>query len=147
MGIDLSKLKEMVNKDLEIDGAELDLESLRIPQLHNKYLNIFTDEKLELSAVEFKYNDLLRKKWEYYTGKMSQEELDVLGWEPFQLNILKTDLEKYLSSDAELAKMKAKKVYQEQKLEYLTSILKAINNRQFHIRDAIAWRKFVNGVN
>ena len=147
MGIDLSKLKEMVNKDLEIDGAELDLESLRIPQLHNKYLNIFTDEKLELSAVEFKYNDLLRKKWEYYTGKMSQEELDALGWEPFQLNILKTDLEKYLSSDAELAKMKAKKVYQEQKLEYLTSILKAINNRQFHIRDAIAWRKFVNGVN
>ena len=147
MGIDLSKLKEMVNKDLEIDGAELDLESLRIPQLHNKYLNIFTDEKLELSAVEFKYNDLLRKKWEYYTGKMSQEELDVLGWEPFQLNILKTDLEKYLSSDAELAKMKAKKVYQEQKLEYLTSILKAINNRQFHIRDAIAWRKFVNGMN
>ena len=147
MGIDLSKLKEMVNKDLEIDGAELDLESLRIPQLHNKYLNIFTDEKLELSAVEFKYNDLLRKKWEYYTGKMSQEELDALGWEPFQLHILKTDLEKYLSSDAELAKMKAKKVYQEQKLEYLTSILKAINNRQFHIRDAIAWRKFVNGVN
>ena len=147
MGVDLSKLKEMVNKDLEIDGAELDLESLRIPQLHNKYLNIFTDEKLELSAVEFKYNDLLRKKWEYYTGKMSQEELDALGWEPFQLNILKTDLEKYLSSDAELAKMKAKKVYQEQKLEYLTSILKAINNRQFHIRDAIAWRKFVNGVN
>tara|TARA_Y100001937_G_scaffold26897_2_gene38517 strand:- start:8821 stop:9264 length:444 start_codon:yes stop_codon:yes gene_type:complete len=147
MGVDLSKLKEMVNKDLEIDGAELDLESLRIPQLHNKYLNIFTDEKLELSAVEFKYNDLLRKKWEYYTGKMSQEDLDALGWEPFQLNILKTDLEKYLSSDAELAKMKAKKVYQEQKLEYLTSILKAINNRQFHIRDAIAWRKFVNGVN
>ncbi len=146
MGVNLSEIKEMVEKDLELNDTELDLESLRIPQLHNKYLNIYTDEKLELSAIEFKYNSLLRTKWEYYTGKLSQEELDSLGWEPFQLKILKSDLDKYLLSDSELSKMKAKMLYQQQKLEYLLSIIKSINTRQFHIRDAIAWRKFVNGV-
>ena len=46
---------------------------------------------------------LLRKKWEYYTGKMDSETLESLGWEPFQLNILKADIDKYLDSDKELS--------------------------------------------
>lgn len=147
MPTDLSEIRRNVDQDMAFDDANLDTESLRIPQLHNKYLNIYTDEKLEFLALEFKYNAMRKLKWEYYTGKMSQEQLDSLGWEAFQLNILRTDLEKYLLADKELSKLKAKLTYQEQKLEYLLSIIKSINVRQFHIRDAITWRKFINGMN
>ncbi len=147
MSIDFGKLREMVEADSNINDSELDIESLKIPQLHSKYLNIYTDEKLELSALEFKYNEMLRLKWEYYTGKMSQEELEKIGWEPFHLNILKQDLNKYLDADTDLFKLKAKMVYKKEKLDYIMSTIKGINTRQFHIRDAIAWRKFINGMN
>jgi hypothetical protein len=35
---------------------------------------------------------------------------------------------------------------QKQKVDYLDSILKGINNRQWVIRNAIEWRKFMSGV-
>ena len=47
----LNELYEMVNKDLEIDKTELDTESLRTPQIHNKYLILHSKEKLKLEHV------------------------------------------------------------------------------------------------
>ena len=35
--MDLEKLQEQVDKDLKLNETELDLESLKTPQLHNKY--------------------------------------------------------------------------------------------------------------
>ena len=37
--MNIATIRGMVEKDLKIDSTELDLASLRIPQLHNKYLN------------------------------------------------------------------------------------------------------------
>ena len=36
--MDLEKLQELADKDLKINDTELDLESLKTPQLHNKYI-------------------------------------------------------------------------------------------------------------
>ena len=69
-------IRKMVAKDMVIDDTELDLESLKIPQLHNKYLNMFHDERLILKKLETDKRELTRDKWEYYSGKMSQEELN-----------------------------------------------------------------------
>jgi hypothetical protein len=46
--MDLSELREQVERDARIDDTELDTESLRLPQLHNKYLNLYHDQKLRL---------------------------------------------------------------------------------------------------
>ena len=40
--MDLEKLQELADKDLKINDTELDLESLKTPQLHNKYLKFLT---------------------------------------------------------------------------------------------------------
>ena len=45
--MDLEKLQEMTNKD--INETELDLESLKTPQLHNKYMKHYTKFKLMLT--------------------------------------------------------------------------------------------------
>jgi hypothetical protein len=71
--------------------------------------------------------------------------LKELGWEPFDLKILRQDVDIYLEADKDLVELKNKMTMQEEKVEYLNSVLKGIMNRQFHIRDAIAWRKFMNG--
>ena len=36
--MDLEKLQEIADSDLKINDTELDLESLKTPQLHNKYM-------------------------------------------------------------------------------------------------------------
>ena len=139
-------IRLMVGSDMKIDSSELDVESLRTPQIHNKYLNIFHDERLVLKKLNVDFSELKKAKWEYYTGKMSLEELNERGWEPFQFKILKTDVERYLDADNDLVHIKNKIMYQEEKVEYLASVLKSISSRQWDIKNAIEWRKFVNGI-
>jgi len=144
--MDLKQIREMAEKDLPIDETSLDRESLRIPLLHNKYLNILHDEKLLLQKYRIDFQKLQKIKWEYFTGKLDEETLKQKGWEPFSLRILKQDVELYMNSDEELVGLQAKMQYQEEKVNYLESIVKGLNTRQYHIRDAISWRKFINGV-
>ena len=50
--MDLEQLQLEGDKDLKINDTELDLESLKTPQLHNKYLKHLTKFKLLLSKAE-----------------------------------------------------------------------------------------------
>ena len=84
----LEELQEQADKDLKINDTELDLESLKTPQLHNQYLKHLTKYKLMLSRSETEYNILKREKWEYYTGKADPS---VYAQNPFQFKLLKTD--------------------------------------------------------
>jgi hypothetical protein len=138
-------IKKMAEVDLKFNESELDTESLRIPQLHGKYLNLLYDEKLVLRKWKNELSSLAKLKWEYYTGKMSEEDLKKYGWEPFSLRILKQDVELYMESDSDLNGRRDRVFVQEEKVNYLESILKMISSRQYHIRDAITWRKFING--
>jgi len=139
-------IRKMVAKDMIIDDTELDIESLKIPQLHNKYLNMFHDERLVLKKLEADKRELARDKWEYYTGKMSQEELDRRGWQPFQLKVLKQDLDRYLYSDSDVTLLMDRITLQKEKVDYLASIVKSISGRGWEIKNAIEWRKFTSGV-
>ena len=67
--MDLTELQEMSAKDLKIDDQQLDIESLKTPELYGKYLKIFTRWNLLLKQVESKHRILYRQKWEYYGGK------------------------------------------------------------------------------
>ena len=143
--MDISKIKQLVAEDMPIYDTELDIESMAIPQLHSKYLNIYMDEKLLLQKINSDYYRLKKMKWEYYTGKLDQDQLDEYGWEPFQLKILKQDIDLYMDSDEDLQKLINKQTYQKEKINYLDAILKSVNNRQWNIKGAIEWRKFING--
>jgi hypothetical protein len=143
----LEDIRAMVEKDLSLDETELDIESMRIPQIHGKYLNLLFDERLILKRHEADYSVMKRLKWEYYGGKMDQEQLDELGWEQFDLKILRQDLDKYLDSDTDLVEISMKVVYQKEKVSYLDSIVKAISSLQWNIRNAIEWKKFIHGAN
>ena len=46
--MDLSELQSEVDRDIKIDDTELDIESIRTPQLHNKYLKYYTKYSLQL---------------------------------------------------------------------------------------------------
>ena len=138
----LEELQEQVDKDLKINDTELDLESLKTPQLHNKYLKEYNNFKLLLSRAESDYKILKRFKWEYYTGKSSPQ---IYKEKPFNLKIMKSDIDKYLESDEDLIKAKQKIDYLETVVNYLDRTLKIIGGRDWQIRNSIEWRKFTSG--
>lgn len=141
----LDDIRKEIERDVRLDETALDIESLKIPQLHSKYLNFLMDERLSLAKISSDYDTTLRIKWEYYTGKMSQEQLTAHGLEPFALKVLRNDLDLYLNSDADISKARQRVVYQKEKISLLEEIVKELNNRHWKIRNAIDWRKFVNG--
>ena len=139
------KIKQMVLQDCEIDETQLDAESLRLPQLHNKYLNIYLDTKLILERKQNEFNRLRRLKWEYYTGKMDAEVLEHMGWEPFDLKILKQDIAIYMDGDDDLIALQEQVRYYKEICAYLDATVKEVTYRHNKIRNAIDWKKFLGG--
>ena len=140
--MDLETLQEQVDKDLKINDTELNLESLKTPQLHNKYMKHYTKFKLMLTKAETDYSQLKRIKWEYYTGKA---DASVYAEKPFDLKVLRTDVDKYIESDEELIKAKQKREYLSAVVDYLDKTIRQISNRGFTIKNAIDWRRFTSG--
>jgi len=140
--MDLETLQNQADIDLKIDDTELDLESIRTPQLHNKYLKLFTKYSLQLKKVKDDYDGLYKFKWEYYTGKAT---LSVYKAEPFDLKVLKSDVHIYLNADAELQKLGQRQEYLNVVVVYIERVLREINNRNWNIRNTIEWKKFLHG--
>ena len=65
----------------------------------------YTKFKLMLTKAETDYKQLKRHKWEYYTGK---SDAQVYADKPFDLKILRTDVDKYIESYDELIRCKQK---------------------------------------
>ena len=140
--MNIDELYIEVERDIKIDDTELDLESIRTPQLHNKYLKIFTKHSLQYKKLQDDYKVLYREKWEYYTGKASPE---VYAEKPFELKVLKADIGIYMEADKDLQQLGQRMAYAKQIVEYLERILKEINNRNWNIRNTIEWKKFLHG--
>tara|TARA_Y100000004_G_scaffold177597_1_gene219341 strand:+ start:34 stop:474 length:441 start_codon:yes stop_codon:yes gene_type:complete len=143
----LEDIQELWSSDSVIDDTELDAESTKIPEIHNKYLKIFSDEKLRLVRLDSKSKELRRLKWLYYTGKLDEQTLKNLEWDVFDLDIKKNrhDLEMFLDSDRDIIDLNDKIEYQKEKLNYLETIIKSLSTRGFLIKNSIEWKKFIMG--
>ena len=141
----LSEIQEQVRKDLKINDLELDIESLRIPSLHSKYLQLLTEHSLLLKKTQGEYAVLKRNKWIYYTGKASEDVYKEKGDFPLKLKT-KDDERTFIEADEEIRDLKGKVEYYETVVDYLQEIVKSISNRSFQIKNAIEWRKFEAGI-
>ena len=143
----LEEIQELWNRDREIDYTELGTESIRIPQIHDKYLKIYTDERIKLRGLEFEVSNLVRAKTDWYAGRMSQEELEERGWDQFLGRLLKNEILNYIESDDDVIKIKQHIAILQEKNNYLDSIIKMVSNRGFQIKNALDWLKFSHGTN
>lgn len=132
-------------KDSVIDKTELGDAALNITRLHEKYLRIYTGEKLVYQKLNREYKVLWKDKYEFYTQGPSKETQDK-GWVmPAKGRIIKQEIDIYMESDPDLSEMEMKLELLKTKLEYLENVLKIIHNMNFKIRAAIDWQKFVMG--
>ena len=142
----LDELFELWRVDSQIDRSELGEASAIISQLHYKYYKLFALERLKLRRLDSEYKVLYKDKWDYFQGIMSEEDLDDRGWEPNPLKILKSELSLYIDSDKQVIEHNMKTAYQKEKIDFLESVIKTINIRGFHIKNAIDWEKFKVGI-
>ena len=139
------EIQKLWTSDCNIDETELAQESVKIPQLHNKYLIFYSNEKLRLKTQRFEHSKLVKLKKEYYGGRMSQEELEAIDWEPFQHKLLKADVEQYVDADDNVIESKKILALQEEKVDYLEAIVKGLSTRGYLIKNAIDWKRFTEG--
>jgi hypothetical protein len=140
----LEQVLKYWEKDAEMDQTEPGKELIRIPTLHNKYLSILTKHKIASKKAHFDYLRMRKIKIEYYSGRMDQEDLNKHGWQPFQF-VLKSDINAYLEGDDDLIKLLEKKVYHEETVSVLESIMSELKQRTWQLRDFISWEKFIGG--
>jgi hypothetical protein len=143
--MNIEEIMDMWLQDAKIDDVDLDRESLSVPNLHAKYLKILYSEKLKLRKFNIQRKTLNKVLSEYYKGDLNNpEDLRELQRDPWSRTILKQDINSYVDSDDEMIKLLTKIAYQEEVVSILEDILKSINNRGFHIKSAIDWRKLTN---
>ena len=131
--------------DCVMDETELSQESIKIPQLHNKYLIFYSNEKLKFKEIKYLFAGLIRRKRDYYSGRMTAKELEMADWEPFQLKLLKADVQEYIDADDNVIESKKLLALQEEKVNYLESIVKSLTTRGYLIKNAIDWKRFTEG--
>lgn len=135
------------SEDSIIDDTKLQSEILNIPKLHCKYIRYLSQCKEASLKQKFEYDKMKNLRSEYYCGTLDKETLDKYDWEPFQLHLsTKAGIEKYLGADDYLIKILQKKLYYEQCIDILESILNELKNRSWQLKTLIDYQKFLNGV-
>ena len=145
--IDLKQIHDMWAEDSQIK-MQLDESSRETPKLHAKYLELLSTTKLMLKRTEFQQKVLLKEKWLYYNGKMSQEDVVEKGWDPDPFNglkILKGEMDYYYDSDPEIQKSEEKIQYYKTVIDTLEQIISNLNWRHQTIGNIIKWKQFESG--
>jgi hypothetical protein len=138
------ELKSEAREDLAIVRLEnLDQESYKNQNIKPKWLEYKSRFELLKTQSNIKYTKLYREKWEYYGGK---SDAKVYAAKPFDIKVLKNDLQMYINADDEIIELQAKITYYEVIIKYIEGVIKSIDNRGWDIRNAQDWKKFEAGM-
>ena len=137
------KLEDIMKEwedDAPIDSHNLDGESLKIPNLHAKYMEMYTKEKRTLREFKRRWKVVFQQRWEAVIAKDGRPP-------DHNIRISKSEMEKhYVGADSELQEFERLMNEQEDKVDYLSGVLDNIKNRNWQIKNAIDWSKFQTGL-
>lgn len=138
----IEDIMEEAEKYFQIDETNLAKEALETPKLYGRLLRIRTHESMLLQKYKLQLKKLYQSKRDYYLGRADPE---VYKTKPFDLKILKSEVDSYIEADDEIAELNLKIEIQEEKIAYLDNALKQVANRGFMIRNAIDFQKLMCG--
>jgi hypothetical protein len=101
--ISLDEIQIMWKEDSEINIDDLHTESLKVPQLHCKYYEVYNNVSLLRKQALIKHRTIKLERSNYYSGKADPE---IYKEEPFPYKVRdKESLIRYLDADEELNKV------------------------------------------
>lgn len=139
------ELQSLWAEDAKIDKKRLADESLNIPMLHSKWYRMYIAEKISLMGLKNQHVELEDILEQYYARTLTAEELKSYGLEYDDKKILKTDIPKRIMANKDNIKLKTKIGVQNEKVDFIKSILAHITGRSYIIKDAIEFIKFEAG--
>ena len=141
--MNLENLQDMWRSDSKLDEDLHDNDSLAIPQLHMKYMEFHNKYSLMKKERDIEMKRLIKEKWLYYKGKAPSSVYKEM---PFDLKLTtKEEISMFIEADEDIGKLKYKIEYIDQVIFFLDGVLRMINNRTYHINNAIEWKKFQSG--
>ena len=139
----LSELLTNIRNDSVVDMSNIAEESIKVIELHAKYLGFYQEEKKILILIEEEYRKLKLRKMEYYLGRAEDK---VYEDNPLNLKIPRQDLEFYLDADEELCDLKRKVLVSQNKVDMLKGFVEQnLNQRSHHFRNALAFLNWSQG--
>ncbi len=137
----------MWDADAEIDDNYLGEQSTSTPKLHAKYVRLLVQVKLKHTKLQSDYNLLRKNKFRYFRGEMSRDELKDNNWDQWQgVKPLKNEMDEFLTGDEDLNSLEVKLKYLDTMIYLLESILQQIKARDWQIKTAVEWKKFLAGM-
>ena len=146
--LNLEEILEHWSNDCNIDEHNLDKSSVDIVKLHAKYLQLLSVYKLQKKRAEMNQKILLKDKWLYYNGKMTETQIIEKNWEfdPFDgMKIMKGDMNHYYDSDPDIQKSEEKIIYYKTLIETLQEIVETLRWRHQTISNIIKWKVYQSG--
>lgn len=148
--LDLESILAEWKEDSKIEIHILAECSQKTPELHAKYLEYLAQTRLRLKKAEFKQKELLKDKYLYYEGKMSQEDIESRGWafDPYDgLNVnTKNFKEYYYDTDKDIQDSELRIQYLKTIIDTLVEIIDNLKWRHQTISNIIKWRQFDAGM-
>ena len=129
-------------KDSVIDDVMLDSSSMKIPQLHAKYITLHNEYSLLLKKAKQEQNRIVHLRTLYYSGRGTP---DMYEDSPFDYKLIKSEVPSWVAVDESVNKVEMKVALYETTLNSLSDILKQIHQMSYNIKNMIEWRRFVNG--
>ena len=140
--MNINDLKEMCDKDTKIDETDLDGYSMSIPEKANKYHQLAFIESKTLRFLEAQYRTARLSRWLYYSGKAPEADYED---KPFDLKVLKSDLDIFLDADEKLMELQEQIAEQTGKMKLIEDTARVIQNASFNISNTIKWKSFLAG--
>jgi hypothetical protein len=145
--MNIEQLQDMWEADAEIDDNYLGEQSTATPKLHAKYVKLLVQVKLKHTKLQSDYNLLRKNKFRYFRGEMSRDELKNNNWDQWQgVKPLKNEMDEFLTGDEDLNSLEVKLKYLDTMIYLLESILQQIKARDWQIKTAVEWKKFLAGM-
>lgn len=146
----LEELHALWDIDCKINIDKLDEVSLvDTPQLHSKYMKLYSVERLKLKALKVDMNKLRHAKEDFLVEGPAYEDYTKAkenGWElPGRGRVIRSDVDRYLNADPDITKLELKLAYQQEKVDYLKEIVDRLNNRSFQIKNALEFIRWSQG--
>jgi hypothetical protein len=141
----LSDIEDEWQKDKAMDSTALDVESLKIPDLHHKYHKMLSAENAVYRRMMARVEEVKTLRWMYFSGKLDEDALKKYEWDPFDLKVMKQDTQRFVDGDPVLNKYVIELGDQKEKIDLIKSIMSQVNNRSFQINNAIKWQQFLTG--
>lgn len=127
----LEDLQKELETDTLIDGTKLQYEAAHNPNLHAKWLRIYSDAKKELIKLDAQRKRDTKERLDYYTNRSDD-------W--CQVQYEKSEMKVVIAADDKILTVESKIAYYQMVMDFASKALDIIKARGFAIKNMVELR-------